>query len=270
MKRSIWSLFAVSLLGLTSASAFTVITGSVTEFDSPDDLFLDPASNVIAVNVVNAAFGDLDVNGVLFRGDGGSTAVTGTTVHGGVTVTTSRSSAPNGGEIPNWAAAPGFSGGTPGSATNLANVMQSIRWAQGASAPSTPIAGAGLSIAISGLTGSPLYDIQLLFDEGGDRDRRFDIGVEGILVVDDFSSEGGNGVWTSTNSFAYRGQFAPGPDGILDVRLEANLGGDPFTGADGNPIINGIVVHGIPEPSAALLAMLTACALTLRRRRRGF
>ncbi|MFN0127872.1 MAG: hypothetical protein ACKV19_14425 [Verrucomicrobiales bacterium] len=241
-------------LSLSGARAFTVLEGQAFEFSGPDDLFLNPASNVIAVNVVNGSFEDLDVNGVLFQGDGGNTAVTGTTSKGAVTVTTSRSTAPNGGEIPNWAVAPEFTGGTADSAINLANIMQSIRWAQGASGPGSPIPGAGLDVTVEGLIPGTVYDIQLLFDEGGDRDRRFDIAVEGVLVVDDFSSEGGDGVWTPTNSFAYRGQFAPSPDGILDIRLEADLGGDPFIGADGNPILNAIVIHNLaPVPPSDIL-----------------
>ena len=244
------------VLGLTGARAFTVLEGEAFEFNGPDDLLLDPATNVIAVNVVNGAFGDLDINGVIFMGDGGTTAVTGTTVNGGVTVTTSRATAPAGGEITNWAAAPAFTGGTPGSAANLASVMQSIRWAQGASAPSTPILGAGLDVTISGLNPGTLYDIQLLFDEGAaaGRDRRYDIAAEGNLVVDDYSSQGGDGVWTPSNSFAYRGQFDPGADGVLDIRLAADLGGDPFVGLDGNPILGAIIVHSLaPVPPSDIL-----------------
>ena len=56
------------------ASAFEVITGSVTEISGPDDLKLNPDKAIIAVDV----FGDSDrsVNGVTFftdradRGDG--------------------------------------------------------------------------------------------------------------------------------------------------------------------------------------------------------
>ena len=225
----------VSLAATHSSYAFNVIEGAVFEFTSADDLFLDPAHAVIAVNVVNGANPDLVVNGVTFQGDGGATAVTGTTTNGAVTVTTTRVG--GGGELPNWATPPAFTGGDPTSDANLGLVMQSIRWASGAGTN-------GMDITISGLD-QKAYDIQLLTNEGGDRNRRWDIGVEGNLVVDDYSSEG-DGFWTVDNSFAYRGQFVPSADGILDIRFQADLGGDPFGGADANPILGAVIVHEVP------------------------
>ena len=225
----------VLFASLHTASAFNVIEGAVFEFTSADDLFLDPAHAVIAVNVVNGANPDLVVNGVTFQGDGGATAVTGTTTNGAVTVTTTRVG--GGGEIPTWATPPAFSGGDPTSEMNLGLVMQSIRWASGAGTN-------GLDITISGLD-QKAYDIQLLTNEGADNNRRWDIGVEGNLVVDDHGSEG-NGVWAPNNSFAYRGQFVPSADGILDIRFQADLGGDPFMGADANSILGAVVVHEVP------------------------
>jgi hypothetical protein len=266
MKKQLFSLAAVFAFGLKAASAFTLITGTSNQITSPDDLFLDPGSVVIAVNVVNGANPDLDVNGVTFQGDGGAVALLGTTVNGGVTLTTERVSAAGGGEITTWATAPTFTGGTGASAANLGEVMRSIRWASGAAA-GVPNGG-GINITTTGLSSTSLYDVQLLFNESADNDRRFDIGVEGLLVADDFSSEGGDGMWTPGNSYSYRGQFSPGADGVLDIRLQADLGGDPFTGADGNPIIGAVIIHEIPEPSTGLLFGLAAASIALRRRRR--
>ena len=262
MNKIILTIAAATIAAFTPLSAYTVLQGSVVEFDSPDDLLLDPASNLIALNVVSTA--DLIVNGVNFQNDGG-TVSTGTATNGGVSVTTSRTGA--GGELPGWAVAPAFTGGTPGSAANLGAIMRSIRWAQGRNG--VVDTGTQLHIDIAGLTDGVQYDIQLLFNEGvATNNRRFDIGVDGTLVVDDFSSQGGDGTWTASNSFAYRGVFDPGPDGTLNIVLDDDLGGDPFGGADGNPIIQAVIVHAVvPEPSSGILIGLSALGLAFRRRR---
>ena len=247
-------LFLVAGLGLaaSSASATTVITGSVGEFTGPDGLFLDPSTNVIAVDVYGNT--DSSVNGVTFF-TGGQGAGSGTATNGGVTVITSAAN-----QIDNWAGAPAFTGGTAGSAGALAEVMRDIRW----EANPNPV-----TVAVSGLTAGGLYDIQLLFNEGGDRDRHFDIGVDGNLVVDNMTSEGvdGVGVWNANNSFFYRGQFMSG-DGTFSIALQEQIGGDLATGLDNNPILQGVIIHQIPEPSAGLLAMFSGVGLLFLRRRR--
>jgi hypothetical protein len=263
MKKLALSLIAASAAALASSSGFTILQGSVVEFDSPDDLLLDAATNVIAANVVSTA--DQLVNGVNFQSDGAA-AFTSSASNGGVTVTTARTAA--GGELPTWAVAPAFTGGSPGSAANLGSIMRSIRWSQGRDVNGDT--GNQLTIDITGLNDGALYDVQLLFNEGGAAaDRRFDIGVDGTLVVDDFSSQGGNGTYTASNSFAYQGIFGPGADGALNIVLDDDLGGDPFSGTDGNPILQGVIVHlVVPEPASGALFGLGAIGLALRRRRR--
>ena len=205
------------------------ITGEVIEFTSPDDLLLDPAIAIIAVDV----FGDADsvVNGVTFLTDS-QTGGSGTATNGGVSVTTTATNSIN-----DWATAPAFTGGTGDSAANLANVMRDIRW-EGSPNPITS--------TISGLVPGDGYNIQILTNEGADRNRRWDIEVNGELAVDDYSSEGGTGVWTANNSFAYSGNFAAASDGTIVIRMAQNLGGEPqIPGTDNNPILQGIVVHAL-------------------------
>ncbi|MDP7495176.1 MAG: PEP-CTERM sorting domain-containing protein, partial [Roseibacillus sp.] len=109
------------------------------------------------------------------------------------------------------------------------------------------------------------------FNEGANRDRHFDIGVNGLLAVDDMTSEG-NGVWTNSNSFSYNGTFSSTNAGGLDIVLGREpLPGDPnntaFTGADNNAILQGVVISRIPEPSSSALLGLGLIGLLARRRR---
>ena len=266
MTKPILCLAAVFALGsLPTALAFDVIEGSVIEFTSPDDLLFDPGTVVIAVDT----YGNTDsaVNGVTFFTDraGLGAAVTGEGIvsSNGVTVTTGLVN-----QIDNWsggAGGPSFTGGTPGSAANLSEIMRDIRWANGA-------AGQTVTVTVNGLDAGATYNIQLLFNEGADRDRRYDIGVNGVLAVDDFSSEGGDSVWSPSNSFAYSGDFAANGSGELNIVLGREpLPGDPnntpFTGADNNAILQGIVLHQIPEPSSSALIGLGLIGLLARRRR---
>jgi len=265
MKRLLSALACTSLISVGSASAFTVITGNVTEFTSPDDLLFDPSLSVIAVD----SFGNADrvVNGVTFFTDraGFGAAVTGEGIvsSNGVTVTTGLVN-----QIDNWsggAGGPSFTGGTPGSAVNLSEIMRDIRWSDAGS-------GQTISVGITGLSPNTNYNLQLLFNEGADRDRRYDIGVNGVLAVDDFSSEGGDGTWNANNSFAYSGDFAANGSGELNIVMGREpLPGDPnntpFTGADNNSILQGVVLHQIPEPSSSALIGLGLIGLLARRRR---
>ena len=108
MKKLLPALVATSILSIGSASAITVLSGTVSEFTSPDDLLLDPGTALIAVD----SFGNTDrlVNGVLFSTDragvGGANVVAeGLVTVGAVSV---RTTAAN--QIDNWSNAPGGPG----------------------------------------------------------------------------------------------------------------------------------------------------------------
>ena len=147
--------------------------------------------------------------------------------------------------IDGWAAPPDFTGGQGASAEELAGIMEDIRWS---AAPSS------LTVDIEGLDPGAAVEVQMLFNEGGDRNRRWDIGVEGELAVDDFTSEGcrgdSGGVWSPENSFLYTFEAMPSADGILNIELQQDLGGEPSPGGDNNPILQGVIVHragaGVP------------------------
>ena len=207
-----------------------VFTGEVFEIKGPDDLHLDPASAVIAIDL----FGDMDreVNGVTFRTDG-QTAGGGSASEGIVTAVTTAAN-----QINDWAPAPIYTNGDATSAANLAEMMRDIRWMN----VPNPV-----TVDVSGLYPGGLYEVQLLTNEGRDANRRWDIAVEDQLVVDDYSSEGSTAapaqVWAADNSFVYRGDFTVSEDGELNVLMQRQIGGRAWPGGDGNPILQAMIVH---------------------------
>ncbi|YCM45241.1 PEP-CTERM sorting domain-containing protein [Verrucomicrobiaceae bacterium 227] len=251
MKRSISTLMATTALSLTAQGA--VITGSVSTFTGPDDLLLDPATNVIAVDI-GGDTGSPVVNGITFQSDG--TGITGTASAGGVSVSSSATHSING-----WTDAPNYTGTDPVSASNLGAIMHDIRWS---------LNPANIAVDITGLTPGTLYNVQLLFSENGSAsDRHWDIGVDGVLAVDDYNT---NGTSASIGS-VYSGNFDPGADGTLNILMgQEPLPGDPnntaAAGQDNNPILNAVIIHQVvPEPGSLALLGLGFISMLARRRR---
>jgi hypothetical protein len=216
------------------------LTGTIIEFKGPDDLHLDPATAVVAVDLFGNQ--DRDVNGVTFHTDraGLGAAVTAEKVveTGGVTVTTIAAN-----QIDNWAnegnAAPAFSGNDATSAANLAEIMRDIRFT---GAPN------GVEVGITGLNPNALYELQLLTNEGRNRIRQSDIAVNGVLAVDNHTSAGfeRKDSFAPDNSFAYVGEFIPMADGSLTAVMAQNLGGNPPTaGYDNNPVLQALILHEV-------------------------
>ncbi|HAA87498.1 MAG TPA: hypothetical protein DCE22_04525, partial [Verrucomicrobiales bacterium] len=191
-------LFLILITNPYLCNAFEVIEGEIIEITGPDDMNLDPQNTIIAVD--SYGNGDSIVNGVEFFTDrdglGSQTAGEGMVEKDGVSITTTTTNF-----IDNWsngANGPAFTGLDADSAANLSEIMRDIRW----SAAPSPI-----SIDITGLVSGSIYNVKLLFNEGADRNRGWDIAVNDELVVDNITSEGGDGFWTPENSFVYSGDF---------------------------------------------------------------
>lgn len=248
------SFLTLTLLALGSSLG----SAAIVNFTGPDDLLLDPATSVIAVNVfgtdpIGNPSPNLDVNGVTFLSDG-NTAITGSATSGGVTVSTNA-----GFQINGWATAPAYTNGTGTSLTNFNDLMHDIRWELGS-------AGSSFTVDISGLTDGSLYNVQLLFGENnvnGNGVRTFDISVEGNLEEDNHSMFGS----TPSLGYAFTGNFDPGADGTISIVMDNDLGGAPNIAADQNPILQAVIVHSIPEPSGTALLALGLSSFFLRRRR---
>ncbi len=219
--------------GDPNINSFTeILVGDIIEFSGPDDLNLDPAAVVIAVN----SFGDIDrdVNGITFQQD---TTGAGVATNNGVTVTTT---APN--QILDWATpqrggvSPEYTGADPTSTDNLESIMESIRW----NAAPDPV-----TIDISGLNPGAIYEVKLLTNEGRSVNiRHWDIAVEDELVVDNYTSSGRESIdaWTPNNGFAYVGEFEAPADGILNILMQQQFGGIDPRGTDNNPIVQAVIV----------------------------
>lgn len=213
-----------------------LLAGRIIEFDSADDLLLDPARAKIAV----ALNGDTNrtVNGVLFRTDGADIPNGGAVTANGITVTTS---APNlaGDYVPG----PAFPVSSASNAA-LAEIMRDIRWS---------VAPAPISLTISGLTPGRFYNLQLLTNEAGNADRRFDIAVNGVLAVDNYTSSGHSAGrrWRADNSYAWSAEYVAPANGVLAVQLARQLGGNAYNGSDNNPILSAVIVHEVTAVQAA-------------------
>ncbi|MFT5402956.1 MAG: hypothetical protein ACI9DF_001788 [Verrucomicrobiales bacterium] len=209
-----------------------LISGEIKTIFGPDDLHLDPNSVIIAVD----AYGneDLLVNGVLFQTDKTDDDTVGLVEKDGVTVDLTSTNF-----IDGWAAPPTFTGGQGDSAANLSAIMEDIRW----SAAPSPV-----TMDVSGLDPGGIYEVQILVNEGGDRDRHWDISVNDELAVDDFTSEGtneGDDVWTGENSFVYTGGFTANNAGELHIIMQQHIGGQDQLGGDNNPILQALVIHSL-------------------------
>ena len=218
-------IFMALFLGLsaTPSIAETVVNvGEIRPFFGPDDLNLDPDRVIVAID----AYGDTDreVNGVKFLTDKSAPP--------NVTVTATH-------RINDWAIRPVYSGADRQSVDNLEEIMQDIRWS---AAPSA------VEISVSELNPGIEYELQMLFNEGADRDRRWDIAIEGELAVDDFSSEGEGG-WTPRNGFAYIAPFVlEEGDDVLNVEMVKHFGGQSSRGSDNNPILQAFTITEITVP----------------------
>ena len=138
---------------LVSLRAETIVgVGEIRPFFGPDDLNLNPERVVVAIDI----YGDKDreVNGVLFKTDRSGID--------NVNVIASNS-------IDGWASRPNYSGIDQRSADNLEEIMRDIRW---------EAAPTALEIEVSNLDPGIEYELQMLFNEGADRDRRWDIALE--------------------------------------------------------------------------------------------
>lgn len=241
------ALVLLMLSGTAMAVPTIVNLGTVDNFDGPNDLNLNLATTVYAVNNHNGA--GLTVNGVPFSADNPGPIP-------GYSVT--------GGSLLDWTSY-SMTDGAPADNAALNTILQDIRCCSGTGAPH----------AYSFAVAPGKYEVQVLWGENGANatTRNWDIEVEGALAVDQVYSNGedtgagppnlGGGVatrWTYTADIL---------DGSLDIRL-GQIGGLPWAGGDSNYVVSAFIVNSVedtgsavPEPSAFALSALALFALGL-------
>ena len=146
---------------------------------------------------------------------------------------------------------PEFGGKDPLSADNLEKIMQGFRYSRSS-------AGFDLRTVVKGLGKDKLYAVQLLFHEikgshwNGKESyrRRFDIAIQGELVVDHFDTLGGR-PWSESNGVVYSGKFSPDQQGNINILLGRQPVPDDINNTnfirswppDWNPILQAVIIH---------------------------
>lgn len=133
---------------------------------------------------------------------------------------------------------------------NLEDILQSIRWT------ATDDLEEVVTMDLDVVPGTQ-YKLQLLFGDDASGNRGFDISVEDMLLYDNFRTADYGG------STAYVSYEFTASDDELNIMLD----GWRTAFADKNPIISGLTLEVIPEPSAASVSLLAAALLGFRRRR---
>lgn len=147
----------------------------------------------------------------------------------------------------------------------LATVMSSIRWTDTTGGNGLPTRGEALSIDLEGIVPGQQYLLQLLFQEAC-CSRGFDVVLNGTLIADEFSPVEVTGGIDPGLGVVLSHQFHADSD-VLHIVLD----GYPANFADRNPILQGLLLAQVPEPSTWALLVLGGVAMAgaaIRRKRR--
>jgi hypothetical protein len=115
------------------------------------------------------------------------------------------------------------------------------------------------------VTSGTEYTLRLLFSENSTTqpNRRQDIIVEGLTILDDFQITQGNGVSNPQTYGTIVTYTFTAADDILNIELARGAGG-----ADPNPIAQGFTLQVVPEPSVLSIMAMGVLALVFRRNNR--
>lgn len=128
----------------------------------------------------------------------------------------------------------------------LETVYRSIRWSDNALPDPEP---RKVKVDLANLVPGWRYKLQLLFAEAGDYNRRFDVLVQGALVVDDFNPSSGQGIPASAAAAAaIVHEFVASGDTVSIVLDGSSVPGGTV---DRNPILNGVTLESLQAAPTA-------------------
>lgn len=131
--------------------------------------------------------------------------------------------------------------GVPGEEnTVLEAVCRSIR--KGDSTNANP-ARRDLQVQLANLIPGRPYKLQLIFAEAEDRDRRFDVRVGGVKIMDDFATVGAQGAGNVGRTASAIVHEFIATDAVLSIMLD---GTDVSGGVDHDPILAGLTLEQLP------------------------
>ena len=213
----------------------------------------------------------LDLQGnIIYAIDPGGTAAVGTVgnanfasddaLPAGVTLTSDNEINPGGWGDAEYGAIPPATSTTDDE--RLETIMESIRWENTGD-------GGTLNVDLA-VTAGQTYQLQLLFAESCCGNRFFDVRVEGTTIHDDFTTASAfnnfnpNAPATTTGTVITHTLLAG--DGTINVILDGAAAAG--AGRDTNPILNGLTLELIPEPTSLAIVGVTAVGMLGRRRTR--
>jgi hypothetical protein len=136
----------------------------------------------------------------------------------------------------------------------LEDVLHTIRWV------ASDVTDESLEVDLQGIAPGQQYKLQLLFSDSNSLSRFFDISVENTLLANNYSVSSATA--GDNTKGAYWTYTFTAEDSELNILLDGFRGG----GGDINPILSGLTLELIPEPSSAALLSLLAVGMLRRRR----
>ena len=141
-------------------------------------------------------------------------------------------------EIPNWAN-PNF--GSTAADNVMETVFQSIRWS-----------GVNVQVNLANLVPGSRYKLQLLFAEGGNSRRTFDVLVQGARIVNEFIPSDAQNREPATSAGSAIAHEFTATSNMLNIVMD---GSDVaiVPGLDRNPILSGVTLEELAAPALVAL-----------------
>jgi len=226
---------SLAAFALVTTSAQAAIT-ALTSVDQLDFTNVVKAYDFTGTNSIAANGATFDIGGVTFTRARWNDGNPGTTIDG-MTLNNVNTSDNQGSGAPNITL-----GGTATDRTNLNELLDV--WNIGNSPP--------MSISVALANGT--YEIQYLVGVFGTRDNEVFNTTDGANVS--------LGAWSGTGNYLITGEIVV-TAGTLSLSVDEGI----VAGGDNRPVVSGLIISAVPEPTTTALLGLGGLALILRRRK---